>query len=239
MFRKVLNKLKFHFLKVFKGSIFWYRSVDRFYTFQQNKLRGDFDTIKKRQRVYTPFLQKVPRDIIKKYYFLDCGFGRGEFLEILRENNIKKILGVDINKECIKNSKARKATLIKDDILHFLYLYEGKFSGISAFHLIEHFTFEQLFDFLLMCKEKLSTGGILILETPNVENISVSSTSFYYDYTHVQKVPKLFLETLLHFFNFSKIESIYLHSIRQTYKNQMEQTFFGPQDLGIIAYKTA
>lgn len=238
MFRKTLKKLKFHFLKLFKGSIFWYRFVDRFYTFQQDKLRGSFDIIKKRQEVYIPFLQKVPKNIMQNYYFLDCGCGRGEFLEILRENNVKKILGVDINKERIRNATVRNATFIKDNILRFLYLYEGKFSGISAFHLVEHFTFGQLFDFLLMCKVKLAKGGVLLLETPNIDNMSVSSTTFYYDHTHVQKVPKLILETLLRFFNFSKIQSIYLHPIRQTYKSQMEQTFFGPQDIGVIAYQT-
>jgi len=86
--------------------------------------------------------------------------------------------------------------------------------------------FSQLFDLLVLCSKKIVKGGVLILETPNVENIKVGSTSFYLDHTHKLKLPSLLLKTLLKYLGFTKIEFLYLHP------DKLEA-----QDLGVVAYK--
>lgn len=232
---KLYKLVKYYFLR--NKALFYPRFADSFYTFQQEKLRGSAKEIKKRQAVYLKYIKNTPKHIKDKKFFLDIGFGRGEFIELLKEHKLKNVEGVDINKNYILKAKQKRLIVYHDDGLKHLYLSEKQYYGISAFHLIEHINFNQLFDLLLLCSKKLVKGGVLILETPNVENIKVGSTSFYLDYTHKLKLPSLLLKTLLEYLGFTKIEFLYLQPEKGTIKNGIEQLIYGAQDLGIIAYK--
>lgn len=220
-----------------KRGIFYPKLKDQFYIFQQQKIRGSYEDIRVRQKTYLKYIDKVPKNILQQYPFLECGFGRGEFLGLLREHGLKNVAGVDTNKKYVQTAQKQRFTVIHDDAVKYIYLYNGYFSGVSAFHLIEHLTFPQLFDFLFLCSKKLAKGGILLLETPNIENLVVSSTSFYYDHTHILKISRLFLENLLEFLEFSKIQFLFLHEARPKILNDVESLLFGPQDLGVVAYK--
>lgn len=85
--------------------------------------------------------------------------------------------------------------------------------------------------------KKIVKGGVLILETPNVENIKVSSTAFNFDPTHKLKLPSVLIRILLEYLGFTKIELLYLHPEREAIKNGIDNLLFGAQDLGIIAYR--
>lgn len=237
MFKHILRHFNFFISSLLKKPLFWKGFDSHFYAFQQNKLRGTVSEIKERQKIYLPYIKKMNKRVLRKSSFLDCGFGRGEFLELLKKNNIRNTIGVDINTHFIKSAQKKGFTVVQSDILKFLYLSQDRYSGISAFHLIEHLSFPQLFDFLFLCNEKLIKGGILILETPNIENISVSSITFNYDHTHVQRLPKVFLHTLLKFIGFSKIKFLYLHPAKSIVSTEADRLLFGAQDLGVIAYK--
>lgn len=237
MIRTLLKRIKFFFYTLLDKPIFCSRFTDQFYQFQQDRLRGSAAEIKTRQEIYLKYIKNLDNKISTEYPFLDCGFGRGEFLELLRENNIQNIIGADSNKNFVENMRKKKYDVIHSDIIKYLYLTTMKFKGISAFHLIEHLAFPKLFDFLVLCNKKLVKGGILILETPNVENISVSSTTFYYDHTHIQRLPKVFIQTVLKFIGFAEIEFLYLHPVKPDVTNDVERKIYGPQDLGVIAYK--
>jgi len=219
-----------------KQGLFFPKLADNFYTFQQEKLRGSIDDIKKRQSIYIKYIKKISKQI-KNSTFLGIGFGRGEFIELLKKNKFKNIEGVDINKNYVLAARKKGLIVYHDNGLKHLYLSEKQYYGISAFHLIEHIDFSQLFDLLLICSKKLVKGGILILETPNVENIKVGSASFNLDYTHKLKLPSLLIKTLLEYLDFKKIEFLYLQPERKTIRNDVEHLVFGPQDLGVIAYK--
>lgn len=235
-FKKLFLTLEYYFRK--ERGIYFPNLRDRLYVFQQNKLRGLFPQVKENQKIYLPFIKQVPANILNKYPFIDLGFGRGEFLELLQENNIPTVIGVDTNVEYVKKAKEKGFEVYKDDCVKFLYLYDRQFSGISAFHLIEHLSFGQFFDLILLANKKLASGGVLMIETPNIENLIVSGTTFYYDYTHKCKFPKHLIQTMLEFIGFSQIEFIPLHPIKVQPKNKIENLLFGSQDMGIIAFKT-
>jgi O-antigen chain-terminating methyltransferase len=233
--KKFLKLIKFIYLR--KTGLFYNKFQDELYNFQQNYLRGSYKEIKSRQNEYIPFVQSLPLNIKNKNYFLDVGCGRGEFLEILKEIKIKKIIGIDTNKESVIRLQKKSFNVKKIDVLKYLYLTENKFCGISAFHIIEHLTFKQLFDFLILARDTLVKGGVLILETPNIENIIVSSLTFNYDHTHKLKVPKIIIQMLLEYIGFSKIKFLYLHPAKKSNKTQVDKLIYGARDLGIIAYK--
>jgi len=222
--KKIIRLIKYYLFK--KKGLFYPRLADDFYTNHQNKLRGSTEEIKKRQSVYLKYIKDIPRPLKDKYYFLDIGFGRGEFIDLLKEQKLKNIEGVDINRDYVLKAKQKGYTVFREDALKHLYLLDKKYYGISAFHLIEHLDFHQLFDLLVLCSKKIVKGGVLILETPNVENVKVGSSSFFLDPTHKLKLPSLLLKTLLEYLGFTRIEFLYLHP------DKLEA-----QDLGVVAYK--
>jgi O-antigen chain-terminating methyltransferase len=227
--KALLKKIKYRLLR--NKGIFYPKYINQWYEYHQNHLRGSADEIKQRQEIYLPYIKQT------KNSFLDVGFGRGEFLEIVKKAGQKNIEGVDSNYLFYKSAKQKGFNVHYGDALEFLYVTNKKFSGISAFHFIEHLKFPQLFDFLLMCNKKIEKGGQLILETPNINNLQVSSINFYYDFTHVQKITPILLQYLLRFVGFSKIKFLYLHPMKKKLKGEIEQLVFGAQDLGVIAIK--
>jgi len=233
--RNLIKIIKYYLLR--QNGIFYPQLADSFYTYQQEKLRGSANEIKKRQSIYLKYIKNVPKEVKSKNSFLDIGFGRGEFIELLKEEKLKNVEGVDINKKYVLDAKKKGYSVFQDDALRYLYLSEKKFYGISAFHLIEHINFNQLFDLMLVCSKKLVKGGVLILETPNVENIKVGANSFNLDYTHKLRLPSLLIKTLLEYLDFKKIEFLYLQPEKKQIKDDVERLLYGAQDLGVVAYK--
>jgi len=231
----LIKEIKYFFLH--KKGIFLKKIEDNFYEFHQSKLRGSFNDIKSQQKSYIPYIKKIPSQVINNYRFVDCGCGRGEFLELLSELKIPNFLGIDINEKQINKIKSKKIKVQKIDAVKFLYKNKEKLSGISAFHLIEHLTYPELMDFLLLCKENIKKGGILILETPNNDNLIVSSKSFYYDLTHKTKITSELILVMLEFFEFKNIKIIKKNPIKKEIKNDIENNLYQGQDLCIIAYK--
>ena len=58
----------------------------------------------------------------------------------------------------------------------------------------------------------LRPGGILILETPNSENINVATSSFYLDPTHKNPLPRLLVSFLYEYVGFSEIKEVLLNA---------------------------
>jgi O-antigen chain-terminating methyltransferase len=63
-------------------------------------------------------------------------------------------------------------------------------------HLIEHLDFRTLLALLDESLRVLCPGGLLLLETPNPENVHVGSCNFYMDPTHRNPLPPLLTQYL-------------------------------------------
>lgn len=84
--------------------------MDKFYKSFEDKFRGQRSEIKKRLLAYEPFLQILKQND-EKPAAVDLGCGRGEWLEILKQNGFIA-RGCDISdemiKECEKNALEAK-----------------------------------------------------------------------------------------------------------------------------------
>ena len=69
---------------------------------------------------------------------------------------------------------------------------------ISGFHIAE-----QLIELIHQALRVLSPGGLLILETPNSENIQVATSNFYLDPTHRNPIPAQLLSFLMTYSGFA------------------------------------
>ncbi|MBF0101319.1 MAG: methyltransferase domain-containing protein [Desulfobacterales bacterium] len=159
------------------------RLLDQYYVSFEDSFRGSRQEIKRRQTIY---LSDIDHLKIKTSQFpiLDIGCGRGEWLELLKENGYSAI-GIDINRRMVQECCDLGLTVEEADAISYLQCQQnGSFSVVTGFHIVEHLPLKQLIRLLDECLRVLCTGGMVIFETPNPENLLVGAYYFYMDLTH-------------------------------------------------------
>ena len=219
--------------------------LDPLYVFLEDNLRGSREEIKNRLKVYLPILKKANVGS-KNSPILDIGCGRGEWLELLKEQNFNAT-GIDINKIMIKICKDLKLNVIAEEGVDYLNnIKDCSIGAVTGFHLIEHYEFDCLVELFKESFRVLSPGGLVIFETPNPNNLLVGSCNFYLDPTHNKPLPSLLVKLLLETHGFGNINIMNLHPTKVISKIEEDNSinlkifndhFFGPQDYGIIGYK--
>ena len=148
--------------------------------------------------------EDIVRTIQKRFvnYFrnngpvLDIGCGRGIFLELLAGAGIEAI-GVDRSKESVHLCKQGGWRVEQDDACEYLRRVPDRFGGIFCSHLIEHMPYEDALLLLRLCYAALRPNGVLVVVTPNPEDLAVISEIFWLDPTHIRPYPRLLLKQML------------------------------------------
>jgi len=216
-------------------------SLDDFYLKFENRFRGNESTILQRLRVYLPYF-KNRTESLNELPVLDIGSGRGEFLELLSQENIK-VMGLDLNAEMVKRSKAKGHDIIENDA--FSYLSSQKktsFSAVCGFHIVEHIPFPDLMKIFNECFRVVKKDGIVIFETPNPENLTVGALNFNYDPSHLKPIPPQLLVFCLEYIGFTDVKILPLHPEKEVVNTDPLVTealsrIFGPRDYAVIAKK--
>ena len=116
---------------------------------------------------------------------------------------------------------------------------EGSVSLLTAFHVLEHLHFEEILDFFEQSRRVLAPGGVMILETPNPENLHVITSNFYLDPTHIRPIPILLMISLAKYFGYTNYSVIRLQEQKDLYKKEkitFHDLFYGvSKDYGLIA----
>lgn len=186
-----------------------------FYRAFEDKFRGSKVEIKNRLKVYLPFAKALSKKYPKKIA-IDLGCGRGEMVELLIENKIPA-KGVDINRNMLDSQHT-----IKSDLLTYLKRQRKESAiMISAIHVVEHLPFDKLQKMVCESLRVLVPGGILIMETPNPENLTVGSHFFYLDPTHLKPIPPGLLAFIPEYYGFKTIKLLRLQE-RSNIKRQKE-----------------
>ncbi|MCS5785147.1 methyltransferase domain-containing protein [Klebsiella variicola subsp. variicola] len=180
-----------------------------FYRSFEERHRGSVEDIKNRLSFYLPFLSRL-KDLYPEGVIADIGCGRGEWLEILTENGIANI-GVDLDDGMLARAKEAGLNVQKMDCLQFLQNQaDQSLIALTGFHIAEHLPFEVLQQLVMHTLRVLKPGGLLILETPNPENVSVGTCSFYMDPTHNHPLPPPLLEFLPIHYGFNRAITVRL-----------------------------
>jgi len=185
--------------------------MDKFYKSFEDKFRGHRSEIKKRLLAYEPFLQILKQNN-ENPAAVDLGCGRGEWLEILKQNGFAA-RGCDVSEEMLKECEKNALEAKNQGAIEFLSeLEDSSLALVSAFQLVEHLEFSELCELIKQARRVLKDGGILILETPNPENLRVATLNFYLDATHVKPIPPMLLEYLCEFEGFNNTFMMRLNS---------------------------
>jgi O-antigen chain-terminating methyltransferase len=214
--------------------------LDSLYYSLEDALRGTPEQIKEEVKVYLPVLEKagVNSDI------LDVGCGRGEWLQVLREAGIQA-RGIDTNRILVQQCKDVSLDVEEREALSYLRsLPDASLNVVTAFHFAEHLPLETLVQFLDEAGRVLKPGGLIILETPNPENLLVGSCNFYLDPTHKNPIPVPTMKLLLEARGFRCEDVLKLHAVESTkieVKDQLtshlNHFLYGPMNYAVVARK--
>lgn len=227
--------------------------LDSLYFALENQFRGSRELIYARLKVYLPHIMQLMNDQPIRSA-LDLGCGRGEWLQLMQEQGIP-VKGIDSNHLMVTYCQTLSLDAIQENVFTYLNeLNDNSVDLITSFHLIEHLPFELLLTFYEEILRVLRPGGMLILETPNPENLFVGACNFHYDPTHNKPLPPNFVRFLLETKGFVKIEILRMNEHRVDPVKLLEidhpltekinqliallnGSFFAPPDYAIIAYK--
>ncbi len=212
--------------------------LDSLYRSLENELRGTPAEIKEEAKAYLPVLRAAGITGA----VLDIGSGRGEWLEVLREAGIQA-KGIDSNRILVRQCQELNLDVTEADALTYLRsLKDQSLSAVTALHFAEHLTLPNLVSFLDEAARTLKPQGLLILETPNPENLLVGSCNFYLDPTHKNPIPIPTMKLLVEARGFQCQEIMKLHpvsSVQIEVKDQLtshlNHYLYGPMNYAVIA----
>lgn len=217
--------------------------LDAFYASFDEQFRGTQQEIKERLKVYLPIIkqQGIGTELMP---LLDVGCGRGEWLELLREERLHAS-GVDSNRILVEWCSDRGLAAAEDDLISALHkLPDESLGGVTGFHIIEHIPIEKLVEFLNQAVRVLKPGGLVIFETPNPQNVLVGSCNFYFDPTHRNPLPSQVTKFLLESRGFVRVEVLDLNPSDDTPVDESSEVarrfnkyFYGPMDYAVVGHR--
>jgi SAM-dependent methyltransferase len=162
--------------------------LDACYLGFEDPFRGSREEIKRRAEIYVQILRSANAGSEDRP-IVDLGCGRGELLGLFKDNALVAS-GVDSNSILIEECRNRNLEVIEADAIEYLRrLPAASVGAVTGLHIIEHIPFGQLLKLLDEALRALKSGGVVVFETPNPENLIVGACTFYYDPTHLSPLP--------------------------------------------------
>jgi SAM-dependent methyltransferase len=219
--------------------------LESFYYLLEERYRGTREEIKQRLGVYRNDLRAARDRVGESGLVVDIGCGRGEFLELLREEGFQPV-GVDSNDVQLDAARQHGVPVIHADALAYLKsLVDNSVLAVSGIHVVEHIPFVDLIRLIQEVVRILRPGGLVIFETPNPRNLIVGAHTFNFDPTHIRPLPPEVLEILLETVGLSDIEIRPLHPSdtldsmvnARRLDPHIATLLFGPQDYAILGVR--
>ncbi|MGJ0503885.1 MAG: class I SAM-dependent methyltransferase [Methylocystis sp.] len=219
--------------------------LESFYYLLEERYRGTRDEIKQRLLVYRNDFAAARERTGVAGPIVDLGCGRGELVEVLRENGFQAI-GVDSNDIQLESARQHGAAVVLGSALDYLRtLEDNSVLGVSGIHIVEHIPFPDLIRIMQQVTRVLKNGGVAIFETPNPRNLIVGATTFHFDPTHVRPLPPEVLQILLETVGFEQVETRELHPSdtldymvkHHNLDRHIAKLLYGPQDYAAIGIK--
>ncbi|HIG64345.1 MAG TPA: class I SAM-dependent methyltransferase [Methyloprofundus sp.] len=165
---------------------------NQFYLQLENRFRGSEQQITERLQQYVPLLEELEKNTSR--VALDIGCGRGEWLGLLGKRQWQAV-GIDLNAVMVESCQKQGLNAQEQDALTYLTsLPDQSQSLITGFHIAEHISFDSLLEIIQQAYRVLLPQGVLVLETPNPENLQVGTHTFYMDPSHRHPLPPQLLQ---------------------------------------------
>ena len=211
-----------------------------FYSEFEKKFRGSRDQIKHVLSNYDGLIDYI-LNIDNNPSLLDIGSGRGEWIQKCNAKGFKSI-GIDLDPKMANDSSNLGLNIKQGDALSLLDTFtENSFSIVSAFHVIEHMNHENIKDLLVKSQRILKSEGLLILETPSIDNLLVATKSFHLDPTHINAIHPDLLAFMVKRCGFTELQYYFINGgpLQNSEYDKLTRVLNGvAQDLVLIASKS-
>jgi 2-polyprenyl-3-methyl-5-hydroxy-6-metoxy-1,4-benzoquinol methylase len=208
--------------------------------------RGDTDDITNRYRdLAARFVGCDP--------VLDIGFGRGEFLELLRDLGVGA-RGIETDERLVEWARARGLQADVGRAVEYLgELPDATLGGLVMIQVIEHLSPQHVIDVVRLAAEKVRPGGRVIVETVNPTSLYTYAHAFWVDPDHVRPVHPNYLGFLFAEAGFATVERVDRSPVPAAESleaipgddeltkrlnanfDRINGLLFGPQDYAIVA----
>jgi SAM-dependent methyltransferase len=174
----------------------------------EDRFRGSEDEIRRRQQDYVQYF-RGHSDVV------DMGCGRGEFLELLRQQGVRS-RGIDVNVEMVELCRERGLDVTHADARGYLRSQaDQSLGGLIALQVVEHLEPTYLAEMLSLGYDKLRPGAAMVLETINPACWVAFFESYLRDLTHVKPIHPETLQYLLQASGFSDVQIVYRSPIAE------------------------
>ena len=206
----------------------------------ENKFRGDREKIFRTFSCYEPLIEIAIKGKFRPV-LIDVGCGRGEWLQRCQKKFFKSF-GIESDPDMARICRDHDLSVIEGDAIYELSkLEDDSISVITIFHVIEHLEYYKLQKLIAECQRILSDDGLLIMETPSIDNLIVSTKSFYIDHTHINHINSDSISFYLEKAGFSNVKNYHINGgpLQKSSPLKVTRILNGvAQDLCIISTKT-
>jgi SAM-dependent methyltransferase len=216
--------------------------LDPFYVAFEDRFRGTREEIKERMKTYLPYVRQAAIGTGESAV-LDLGCGRGEWLELLREEGFSG-KGVDSNRAMVELCKERSLEAVEGEALEYLRKLKGdSLVAVTGFHFAEHIHVNTLVAILDECLRVLKSRGLVVFETPNPENLFVGAYAFHIDPTHKNPLVPDSFNFLAQQRGFVETKILRLHKysdfhpVGEKTDDFQNKWFYSETDFALIGYK--
>ena len=219
----------------------WYSSDDF-----NNDFRGGTEWVMDRYRDLVPAFAGCDP-------VLEVGFGRGEFLELLREAGIDA-WGIEPDATAVDAARMHGLRAEKGTAIEYLRdLDDGSLGGLVMIQVIEHLTPQGVVDVVRLAADKVRPGGRVLIETVNPTSLYTYAHAFWVDPDHTRPVHPRLLEFLFKEAHFASVERLDRSRVPDDERlellpgddeatrvmnanlQRIDSLLFGPQDYAILA----
>jgi O-antigen chain-terminating methyltransferase len=145
----------------------------------EEQYRGSEAEIRARQYAYLD-LFRGRADVV------DIGCGRGEFLEMLRDNNVTA-RGVELGTDQYLLCREKGLNVVQQDLFTFLESQpDASLGGLFSAQVVEHMTASDQLRLVSLAYQKCSSQSPVVFETINPECVYALLHNFFLDPTHVR-----------------------------------------------------
>ena len=215
---------------------------EHFYKAFEDRYRGSREVIARRLHAYLPFIAPLAA-LYQPARALDVGCGRGEWLELAGRAGFQAH-GVDLDDAMLAACRELGLSVETADAIATLRATaNNSLAMVSAFHVVEHIPFDAVRTLVAEALRVLQPGGLLIMETPNPENLVVGAGSFYRDPSHVRPLPPELLAFATEHGGFARTKVVRLQEPQELHGDiqlGMQHVLEGVSpDYAIVAQKAA
>ena len=219
--------------------------MDKWYQDLQELHRGSEESLLSVQHSYAHHFNERAKELRLAGPILDLGCGRGEWLSLMSQEGWA-VRGVDSSEQAVSEARGKGVDVELGDLVEVLMACpENSLAGATAFQVIEHLPFPRITALMHAAFRALVPGGILLLETPNPENLQVSSYGFWMDPTHRHPIPPPLIMDLSFHVGFRDGSILRQNPWPQWQEGETESALerevgfrlFGPQDYALLVFK--